>query len=128
MTMRSSLWIDSRRSKYRGFQVALAELETLLITHPSIADAVVDVGRKRAICSSQFAGLKQFVLLRASKIPESEFTTLSNGLKGHPKLLLKSNLKFLFRHDFYLHHVKQVQLPHHRIVPNFRSEKVHAKH
>jgi 4-coumarate--CoA ligase len=27
--------------KYRGFQVAPAELEALLITHPSIADAAV---------------------------------------------------------------------------------------
>uniref|UniRef100_A0A0D9X586 F-box domain-containing protein n=1 Tax=Leersia perrieri TaxID=77586 RepID=A0A0D9X586_9ORYZ len=53
-------------------------------------------------------GLRALLIqLRASKIPESQFTALSNGLKGHPKLLLKSNLELLFRHDFYLHHVKQ---------------------
>ncbi|KIK67058.1 hypothetical protein GYMLUDRAFT_37097 [Collybiopsis luxurians FD-317 M1] len=38
------LWIVDRRKeliKYKGFQVAPAELETLLLTHPQIADAAV---------------------------------------------------------------------------------------
>jgi acyl-CoA synthetase (AMP-forming)/AMP-acid ligase II len=74
--------------KYKGFQVAPAELEALLLTHPAIADAAV------VPCPDDDAGEvpKAFVVLKGEAGPEEIMDFVATRVAPHKKL---RNVEFI---------------------------------
>jgi acyl-CoA synthetase (AMP-forming)/AMP-acid ligase II len=68
--------------KYKGHQVAPAELEALLVTHPSIADAAV-IGMRDELAGEVPKG---FVVLSADATPAEILTYVSERVAPHKRL------------------------------------------
>src|SRR5205823_5793930 len=68
--------------KYKGFQVAPAELEALLLTHPAVADAAV------IPCRDAEAGEvpKAFVVAKLETSPESIMEFVAARVAPHKKI------------------------------------------
>ena len=81
--------------KYKGFQVAPAELEGLLATHPKVADAAV-IGVYRADLASEVP--RAYIVVAPDVAPSSRTETeilqwLQNQVANHKRL--RGGLKFV---------------------------------